>query len=136
VIPSALLGIIESREATHAFFVPAVVQALLADPAQGRSALRSLKVLAYGGSPMPAPLMERTLNVLPAIPLYSVYGMTETSGVFCVWDQMSTAISGAPIFAHRPAGRCAGNEVRVVDPATGTDVTPAKWANSGCARSR
>src|SRR5580704_11190694 len=84
VIPSTLLGIIESREATHAFLVPAVVQPLLADPARAGSALRSLKVLAYGGSPMPPPLMERTLNVLPATPLYSVYGMTETSGVLCV----------------------------------------------------
>jgi acyl-CoA synthetase (AMP-forming)/AMP-acid ligase II len=27
--------------------------------------------------------MERALNALPATPLYSVYGMTELSGVFC-----------------------------------------------------
>ena len=65
VIPGTLLDLIESREATHAFFVPAVVQTLLADAAQARSALRSLRVLAYGGSPMPAALMERTLNALP-----------------------------------------------------------------------
>jgi acyl-CoA synthetase (AMP-forming)/AMP-acid ligase II len=32
---------------------------------------------------MPPHLMERTLNALPATPLYSVYGMTETSGVLC-----------------------------------------------------
>jgi acyl-CoA synthetase (AMP-forming)/AMP-acid ligase II len=82
VIPSGLLGVIESREATHVFLVPAVVDRLLADPARARSALRSLKVLAYGGSPMPAPLMERTLDALPTR-LYSVYGMTEMSGVFC-----------------------------------------------------
>ena len=34
-VPSALLGLIESRKATHAFFVPAVVDMLLADPARG-----------------------------------------------------------------------------------------------------
>ena len=106
VIPSALLAIIESRAATHAFFVPAVVQALLADPAQARSALRSLKVLAYGGSPMPAPRMERTLNVLPAIPLYSVYGMTETSGVFCLLGPDEHRDQRRAIFARRPACRC------------------------------
>jgi acyl-CoA synthetase (AMP-forming)/AMP-acid ligase II len=134
VIPSALLAVIESREATHAFFVPAVVQTLLADPARARSALRSLKVLAYGGSPMPAPLMERTLSVLPAIPLYSVYGMTETSGVFCVLgpgehrDQRRAYLRAS---AGRPLP---GNEVRVVGPATSTDVAPGEvgefWVRS------
>jgi acyl-CoA synthetase (AMP-forming)/AMP-acid ligase II len=134
VIPSTLLGIIESREATHAFFVPAVVQPLLADPARAGSALRSLKVLAYGGSPMPPPLMERTLNVLPATPLYSVYGMTETSGVLCVLgpdehrDQQRAYLRAS---AGRPLP---GNEVRVVNPGTGTDVRPGEvgefWVRS------
>jgi acyl-CoA synthetase (AMP-forming)/AMP-acid ligase II len=121
-VPPALLGLIESRKATHAFFVPAVVQTLLADPARARSALQSLTVLAYGGSPMPAPLMERTLKVLPATPLYSVYGMTETSGVLCCLgpeehrDQQRAYLR---VSAGRPLP---GNVVRVVDPATGKAV--------------
>jgi acyl-CoA synthetase (AMP-forming)/AMP-acid ligase II len=134
VIPGALLDLIESRAATHAFFVPAVVDMLLADPDRARSALRSLKVLAYGGSPMPAPLMERTLNVLPATPLYSVYGMTEISGVFCVLgpdehrDQRRSYLRAS---AGRPMP---GNEVRVADPAAGADVPPGEvgefWVRS------
>jgi acyl-CoA synthetase (AMP-forming)/AMP-acid ligase II len=132
-VPSTLLDLIESREATHAYFVPAMVQVLLADPARARSALRSLKVLAYGGSPLPAPLMERTLNVLPTS-LYSVYGMTETSGVLCVlgpdehrhpWRPHLRASAGRPL---------PGNEVRVVDPETGIDVEPGEvgefWVRS------
>jgi acyl-CoA synthetase (AMP-forming)/AMP-acid ligase II len=113
-VPTALLGLIESRKATHAFFVPAVAGMLLADPARARSALRSLTVLAHGGSPMPAPLMERTLNVLPA-PLYSVYGMTETSGVLCVLgpeehrDQQHPHLrASAPAARQRGAGRRPG----------------------------
>ena len=133
-VPSALLGLLESREATHVFFVPAMAGMLLADPAQASSGLRSLKVLAYGGSPMPATLMERTLSVLPATPLNSVYGMTETSGVFCVLgpdehrDQRRAYLRAS---AGRPLP---GNEVRVVDPATGTDVSPGEvgefWVRS------
>jgi acyl-CoA synthetase (AMP-forming)/AMP-acid ligase II len=133
-VPGALLGLIESRKATHAFFVPAVVGMLFADPGRARSALRSLTVLAYGGSPMPAPLLERTLSVLPATPLYSVYGMTETSGVLCVLgpdehrDQRRAYLRAS---AGRPLP---GNEVRVVDPATGTDVRPGEvgefWVRS------
>jgi acyl-CoA synthetase (AMP-forming)/AMP-acid ligase II len=120
-VPGALLGLIESRHVTHAYFAPAVIQALLADPAQARSALRSLEVLAYGGSPLPPPLLERTLTVLPAA-LYSVYGMTETSGVLCKLgpdehrDQRRAYLRAS---AGRPLP---GNQVRVVDPGTGTDV--------------
>jgi acyl-CoA synthetase (AMP-forming)/AMP-acid ligase II len=132
-IPGALLGLIESRQATHAFFVPVVVGMLLADPARARSALRSLRVLAYGGSPMPAPLMERTLTVLPA-PLYSVYGMTEASGVFCCLgpdERRDPRRARLRASAGRPLP---GNEVRVVDPATGADVQPGEagefWVRS------
>jgi acyl-CoA synthetase (AMP-forming)/AMP-acid ligase II len=124
-IPGALLDLIESRQATHAFFVPAVVGMLLADPARARSALRSLRVLAYGGSPMPGPLMERTLTVLPT-PLYSVYGMTEASGVFCCLgpdEHRDPRRARLRASAGRPLP---GNEVRVVDPATGADVQPGE----------
>ena len=132
-VPGALLGLIESREVTHAYFAPAMVQMLLADPARARSALRSLKVLAYGGSSLPTPLMERTLTVLPT-PLYSVYGMTETSGVLCKLgpdehrDQRRAHLRAS---AGRPLP---GNEVRVADPGTGTDVRPGEvgefWVRS------
>jgi acyl-CoA synthetase (AMP-forming)/AMP-acid ligase II len=132
-MPAALLDLIESRQATHAFFVPAVVGMLLADPVRVRSALRSLRVLAYGGSPMPAPLMERTLTVLPT-PLYSVYGMTEASGVFCCLgpdEHRDPRRAQLRASAGRPLP---GNEARVVDPATGADVQPGEagefWVRS------
>ncbi|MGQ4601259.1 long-chain-fatty-acid--CoA ligase [Nocardia sp. R6R-6] len=121
VIPAELLDLIKDRRATHAFFVPAVIQMLLEDHDRARSSLGTLKVLGYGGSPMPLPLMERMLSVLPT-PLYSVYGMTEMSGVFCVLGP------GEHRDEHRKhlrasAGRpLPGNEIRVVDPATGEDV--------------
>jgi acyl-CoA synthetase (AMP-forming)/AMP-acid ligase II len=121
VVPGALLDLISDQRATHAFFVPAVIQLLLADHGRARQSLGGLQVLGYGGSPMPAPLLERTLEILPT-PLYSVYGMTELSGVFCALgprehrDPGRTELRGS---AGRPLP---GNQVRVVDPATGQDV--------------
>ncbi|OLM12090.1 Long-chain-fatty-acid--CoA ligase [Pseudonocardia sp. Ae717_Ps2] len=121
MIPDAILDLVERRRATHAFFVPAVVGMLLAEPDRARTALSSLRVLGYGGSPMPASLMQKTLATLDT-PLYSVYGMTELSGVFCVLgpdehrDPERThllASAGSPL---------PGSVVRVVDPATGEDV--------------
>jgi acyl-CoA synthetase (AMP-forming)/AMP-acid ligase II len=123
VIPGDLLGLIESREATHVFLVPAVVDMLLADPARARSALRSLSVLAYGGSPMPTPLMERTVDVLPT-PLYSVYGMTEMSGVLATLGPDEHRDPRRPQLRASAGRPLPGNEVRVVDPSTGIDVRP------------
>jgi acyl-CoA synthetase (AMP-forming)/AMP-acid ligase II len=133
VVPAALLDLVESRAATHAFLVPAVIQMLLADPARARVALRSLKVLGYGGSPMPGPLMERTLSTLDT-PLYSVYGMTEMSGVFCLLGPDEHRDDNRK-HLHASAGRpLPGIEVRVVDPATGDDVPPGEvgefWVRS------
>lgn len=64
MIPGAILDLVERRRATHAFFVPAVVGMLLAEPDRARTALASLRVLGYGGSPMPASLMQKTLATL------------------------------------------------------------------------
>lgn len=133
VVPAALLDLIEATRATHAFFVPAVIHALIDDGERARTATAHLSVLGYGGSPMPAPLMERALSVL-ATPLHSVYGMTEMSGVFCALgprehrDEQRTHLRAS---AGRPLP---GTEVRVVDPATGTDVEPGElgefWVRS------
>ncbi|MGW2291622.1 long-chain-fatty-acid--CoA ligase [Streptomyces phaeochromogenes] len=121
IVPTQLLDLIEERSATHAFFVPAVIQMLLGDQDRARAVLGTLKVLAYGGSPMPMPLMERMLSVLPT-PFYSVYGMTELSGVFTVLgpeehrDELRRHLLAS---VGRPVP---GNEVRVIEPATGKDV--------------
>jgi acyl-CoA synthetase (AMP-forming)/AMP-acid ligase II len=133
MVPSAMLDLVESEAATHAFFVPAVVQMLIADPDRARAALGSLQVLGYGGSPMPAPLMERTLDTVPT-PLYSVYGMTEMSGVFCVLgpdEHRNPERKHLRASAGRPLPM---TMVRVVDPATGKDVEPGQvgefWVRS------
>jgi acyl-CoA synthetase (AMP-forming)/AMP-acid ligase II len=120
VIPADLLQVIKNEGVTHAFFVPAVIQMLLAVDGVAE-ATDCLEVIGYGGSPMPAPLMEQTLATL-STPLYSVYGMTEMSGVFCVLgpeDHRDPERRHLRASAGRPLP---GTVVRVVDPATGDDV--------------
>jgi acyl-CoA synthetase (AMP-forming)/AMP-acid ligase II len=82
---------------------------------------------------MPAPLMERTLDTVPT-PLYSVYGMTEMSGVFCVLgpdEHRDPERKHLRASAGRPLPM---TTVRVVDPATGKDVEPGQvgefWVRS------
>jgi len=132
VVPADILELIKDEKVTHAFFVPAVIQMLLAEEGVAE-ATAGLQVIGYGGSPMPAPLMEKTLSSL-STPLYSVYGMTEMSGVFCVLgpdDHRDPDRRHLRASAGRPLP---GTVVRVVDPSSGDDVAPGQvgefWVRS------
>jgi len=115
-----LLPEVAKHQATHAFVVPAVLHALLQHP-KTPELLSPLRVLAYGGSPMPAELMNIVLEKL-STPLYSVYGMTEMSGaICCLRPEEHRDETRRHLLAS--AGRMLGdNELRVVDPTTGRDV--------------
>ena len=132
VVPADILRLIKDEGVTHAFFVPAVIQMLLAQDGVAE-ATAGLQVIGYGGSPMPAPLLEKTLSTL-STPLYSVYGMTEMSGVFCVLgpeDHRDPDRTHLRASAGRPLP---GSDVRVVDPTTGDDAAAGQvgefWVRS------
>jgi acyl-CoA synthetase (AMP-forming)/AMP-acid ligase II len=120
--PASLLAAFAAG-ATHAFLVPAVIGALLAAGNQAITALSGLKYLLYGAAPMPLPMLRHALAAWPELNFVQVYGQTELAGV----------ISALSPQAHRDAGRpdrlvsagtlLPGAQVRVVDPATGQDVT-------------
>src|SRR6478672_3270802 len=120
--PASLLAAFAAG-ATHAFLVPAVVSALLAAGDKAITALSGLKYLLYGAAPMPLAMLRQTLAAWPGLNFVQVYGQTELAGV----------ISALSPRAHRDASRpgrllsagtlLPGAEVRVVDPATGQDVT-------------
>ena len=120
--PASLLAAFAAG-ATHAFLVPAVIAALLAAGEKAIAALSGLKYLLYGAAPMPLPMLRQALAAWPELNFVQVYGQTELAGV----------ISALSPEAHRDAARpdrlasagtlLPGAEVRVVDPATGQDVT-------------
>lgn len=122
LVPGPVLDLMAQRRVTHAFFVPAVLGPLLADPGYARAGMASVRVLGYGGSPMPLQLLRRVLAELPGTGLYSVYGMTEMSGVFCVLGAAEHRDPSRPHLLSAVGKPLAGTEVRVVDPATGADV--------------
>jgi acyl-CoA synthetase (AMP-forming)/AMP-acid ligase II len=120
--PASLLAAFAAG-ATHAFLVPAVIAALLTAGEKAIAALSGLKYLLYGAAPMPLPMLRQALAAWPGLNFVQVYGQTELAGV----------ISALSPEAHRDAARpdrlisagtlLPGAEVRVVDPATGQDVT-------------
>lgn len=61
--------------------VPTTISRLIDHRELDRFDLSSLKDIAYGASPIPAPLLRRLMRVLPDVSLTQHYGMTETSPV-------------------------------------------------------
>ncbi len=113
-----------AQGATHAFLVPAVIQAVLAAGPQAAAAFASLKKIAYGASPMPLPLLEKTLDAWPAMELAHVYGMTEMSGIGTMLQDSDHRNPPRPQVRQSVGRALPGFEVRIADPVT-HEVLPA-----------
>jgi long-chain acyl-CoA synthetase len=79
--PKAVLDSIEHHRVTMTVMVPTMIGMLLAHPEFAPERLASLDTLTYGASPMPTPLLEKLLSLLPNLRVYQGYGMTESSAV-------------------------------------------------------
>src|SRR3954454_16782165 len=78
-----------------ALVVPPVLQRIL--DSGGDKSAPALRALAYGGAPMPAPVIERALQTWPQVDFVNAYGLTETSSTIAVLgaDDHRTAIASA-----------------------------------------
>ncbi len=84
--PDRVLRTIEEKNITCTLMVPAVIQMLvLAAEVQGLT-ITGLKTIVFGASPMPAELLKRAQTVFPQTDFIHVYGMTETTCMFCALD--------------------------------------------------
>jgi acyl-CoA synthetase (AMP-forming)/AMP-acid ligase II len=76
------LNIVRAEEVTHALVVPTML-ARIVDVAGDRS-VPSLRSLAYGGASMPQKVIEKALDLWPAVDFVNAYGLTETSSTISV----------------------------------------------------
>ena len=100
---------------THTFLVPALLAAMVRVP--GERTFPELRVVWYGASPMPLPVLRACVALFPGR-MAQVYGMTEASGAVTV---LPVADHEDPEVAHRlvSAGRpFPGVEIEIRDPAT------------------
>ncbi len=70
--------LVEDLGITCAFVVPTQLRMLLDDPEFSSSKLRTLRLIACGGAPLPEDLIAQTQEFLPQVALYRAYGSTET----------------------------------------------------------
>lgn len=80
--PAAFIAAVERERATMGFLVPTMVNGVLGDAAFEPARLASLRLLNYGGAPMPIPLLERALDAMPKLRMLDHYGQSE-GGALC-----------------------------------------------------
>lgn len=114
----AFLKLVARHRVTTTSLVPTMFQLVLDHPRFAEFDLSSLRMLSYGGAPMPIGLMERLLAVLPDVSFGQGYGMTEVSPVLSVLAPADhTPSNGAyPKLASvgQPMAYC---DIRIVDQA-------------------
>lgn len=129
--PGAVLDVIEQQQVTMTVMVPTMVAMLLAHPDFRPERLASLRVLTYGASPMPTPLLEQVLSLLPDLDVYQGYGMTENCGVLTALGSAEHRRGGDLL---RSAGRAVPGAVLTIQDPDGT-VLAAGETGEVCARS-
>ncbi len=114
--PAAIVGDIATHGVTHAFFVPAVIQAILVVDGVEEADLASLELLVYGAAPIGDAVLRRAITVL-GCRFLQAYGMTETAGTIVTLPPEAHDPDGPRAALLRSCGRpLPWVELRVVDP--------------------
>ncbi|WP_051581214.1 long-chain-fatty-acid--CoA ligase [Pseudonocardia acaciae] len=119
--PALLVDVLERERISHTFFVPALMAMMAKVPGVTERDYSTLRVLCYGASPMPMPVLRACMEIFPNV-FMQVYGMTEASGVVSLLGPDEHADTANP---HRllSAGKpITGVEIEVRDPVTGEPV--------------
>jgi len=121
----AWLGL-ESVEPTHSVVVPSIIEILLSANAL---ALPTLRVLAYGGSPIHPDTMRRVQEVMPGVDFVNLFGQTEGSPLTVLDAADHRAAASGQTELLRSVGRPApGVELQIHDP--DSNGTGEIWARS------
>jgi long-chain acyl-CoA synthetase len=108
--PQSFCETVERECVSHTVLVPTMINLLTQYPEIGKHDLHSLRVLAYGGSPIAPELIRRTRELLPLVKLVQVYGLSETGFLTGLQDQEHT--HDRLLSCGRP---CLGNDLQVTD---------------------
>lgn len=109
--PEEFLRLVEAHGVTDTVIVPTMISMIVNHPSFDKYDLSSLRLVMYGASPMPAPLIDLAMRKLPHVEFIQVYGMTETSPMIVLLEHKEHR--GERLAAAGRPGM--GVEVRVVD---------------------
>ncbi|HEY2750905.1 long-chain fatty acid--CoA ligase [Phenylobacterium sp.] len=112
---TVMLDLIGRRGVTHIFTVPAMIDRLARHPAAATTDISSLKVLGYGGAPMPLGTYDVARARFPDVDFVQGFGMTEMGAH--TFLEAKHHRPGADPEKMRSVGQPAyGYEAMIVDP--------------------
>lgn len=95
------LSAVQAERVTHAFLVPTMVKHLLEHPDFESFELTSLEQLAYGGAPMPLPVIRRAIERFPAsVGFVNAFGQTETTSTLTLLGPDDHRLDGSDAELH------------------------------------
>lgn len=95
--PHAWIELAEREHISHAFVVPTMMKHLLDQPDLERCDFSKLEVLAYGGAPMPFPVIRRAIERFPRhVGFVNAFGQTETTSTLTVLGPDDHRLEGTP----------------------------------------
>ena len=118
--PQVFCEAVTRERVSHTVLVPTMLNLLTQFDGLGGYDLTSLKVIAYGGSPIAPELIHRVRNVFPNVRLFQGYGLSETGFLTGLQNQEP------PRDRLTSCGRpCPGIDLRVLDE-SGNEVETGK----------
>ena len=119
--PAVILDTIEQSRITNAFLVPAFLQMMCAVPGAAERDYSSMRSIAYGASPITSAALRASLETF-RVPLFQVYGLTETTGAITELASSDHDPDGPRAHLMRSAGKpYPWVQIKAVDPVTGSD---------------
>lgn len=119
--PAAVIDALDSG-VVNTTLVPVMIQLCLAVPGADKREYDALRTISYGAAPMPEPLMVRALDVF-GCELVQGFGQTEATSCITMLTGADhiLARAGRPELLASVGRPLPGTQVRIVDPATGTE---------------
>jgi long-chain acyl-CoA synthetase len=121
VDPARILRAIPEFGVTTAFLVPAVIQLLTSTPEAHSTDFSSMRVIAYGASPITETVLTKATNVF-GCQFVQLYGLTETTGAITQLDASDHNADDLPHLLRSCGRPYPWVEVRIVDQETGEDL--------------
>jgi acyl-CoA synthetase (AMP-forming)/AMP-acid ligase II len=82
--PVEWVATVRREGVTHAMVVPTMLGRILDVVEADGAGLPSMRSMSYGGGPMPVPVIERAMGLLPGVDFVNAYGLTETSSTIAL----------------------------------------------------
>ena len=119
--PAAIVKEAQSSAPLNSFLVPAMIMMIIEAAKAAGASLDRFVGVSYGAAPMPEPLLDAAMAMMPNARFTQFYGMTETTGGVTVLDHGDHAQGlRQRVSAGRALPGCA---IKICDPVSGESLS-------------